>query len=202
MRAAVIPTTGRADLEDCMEAIAPQVDFIVLVAHRFPVHAKPDEGLHVVDYFALPPNISEMWNLGLQKAEELGANRVAVLNDDAIVYPSWFEKIEQAMAARQAAAGWSSGEHAGHLYYTQAEPTLIRMTGYAFVVQSSFRADEQFQWWYGDNDLEWRARQNGGVVHVGGSIEHRHPNATTVGWLAAIAGQDAERFRVKWGTLP
>lgn len=203
MRAAVIPTNGRVDLEDCLRAIAPQVDNVILINHKAALKGNALD-LHVLDYFEDPPNISTMWNTGLTHAYEMGADTVAVLNDDAIVYPGWYDKIEKAMVTAGAVAGWSAGEHAGHLLYDKAEPTLLRMTGYAFILdaEAGLLADPQFRWWYGDNDLEWRAREAGGVVHVGGSIEHRHPNGTTVGVLAEIAGQDAGRFRAKWGVLP
>lgn len=183
-----------------MRAIAPQVEHIILIAHNFPI--EPEGRLEVIPYTDSPPNISTMWNLGIKRAEELGATRIAVLNDDAIVYNGWFDSIERAMIKTGAAAGWSAGEHHGHLLYTKAEPTMRRMSGYAFVINAGLRADEQFQWWYGDNDLEWRAREAGGVVQVGGSIEHRHPNASTIGELARIAGEDKKRFKKKWGTLP
>lgn len=186
-----------------MAAIGQQVDHIILIAHRCePLIGDSGGQVHVIPYEKEVPNISEMWNLGLNLAEYLKADRIAVLNDDAIVYNGWFSNIENAMIATGAVAGWSSGEHEGHLLYTKAEPTLIRMTGYAFVIEKKIRVDEQFQWWFGDNDLEWRARELGGVVHVGGDVEHRHPNGTTFGRLAKIAGQDKERFRRKWGRLP
>jgi hypothetical protein len=157
---------GRDDLEDCLAAIMPQVDHTILITHNY----KMDEtfSLHSIPYEREIPNISEMWNLGLDLASYLGADFTAVLNDDAIVYNGWFSNIENAMVATQSIAGWSSGEHEGHLVYRKAEPTLIRMTGFAFVVRSQVRADEQFQWWCGDNDIEWNARVAGGVVHVGG----------------------------------
>lgn len=203
MRAAVIPTTGRVDLEDCIRAIGPQVNHIILISHNAGVTGN-DRNLHVIDYKEQVPNISVMWNLGLRAAYAMGATHVAVLNDDAIVYPHWVRRIVLAMNKTGAVAGWSAGEHMGHLLYQRAEPTMRRMTGYAFLLdsQATLLADEQFQWWYGDNDLEWRAREAGGVVQVGGSIEHRHPNGTTVGILARIAEQDKIRFKKKWGVLP
>lgn len=183
-----------------MRAIAPQVEHMILIAHNFPI--EPLDRLHVINYTKQPPNISEMWNLGLEKAQSLGADWTAVLNDDAIVFPHWFDRIETAIRKEKASGGWAAGEHSGHLLYERATATMQRMTGYAFVIRSNFRADEQFQWWYGDNDLEWRARENGGMVQVGGSIEHRHPNSTTVGRLAHIATEDGKRFKAKWGKMP
>lgn len=202
--AAVIPTTGRECLRDCLKAIAPQVDDIYLINHKAGIKGGDEIKLHVLDYFEDVPNISVMWNMGLQAAYDGGAEVVAVLNDDAIVFPGWLERIVRSMAVTGAVAGWCEGQHRGHLLYQEATPTMRRMQGFAFALDSKavLLADEQFQWWYGDNDLEWRARQAGGVVQCGGEIKHLHPNGTTVGKLALIAGEDRKRFETKWGMLP
>jgi len=76
------------------------------------------------------------------------------------------------------------------------------MAGYAFVLDGDkgIRADEQFRWWYGDDDIARQARALGGVALADGAdVEHRHPNSTTVGVLADVAKDDRGRYKRKWG---
>ena len=205
-RLAVIPTTGRGVLWDCLDAIRPQVDHVILIAHR----CAPNVGgsVSVIDYLSKVPNISLMWNLGLIEAERRtkGSFDVAVLNDDAIVPSSWFYEVTAAMHEVGAVAGSrdQSGVLRGTQTYLTAGPIGLenRLTGYAFILDGDarLRLDEQFQWWYGDDDLDWRAREAGGVVKVPGEpVVHRYPNGTTHGELEKIAGEDRERFKKKWG---
>jgi hypothetical protein len=192
MRFAVIVTHDREqDFQDCMRAIAPQVGAVITVSHDAPYVAK---GPFSILYSEYPPNISRMWNLGLDKAASLAKNVdehfVAVLNDDAIVPHDWFDRIEASMLDNGAAAGCVHRPYDG------------RLTGYAFILRGSafLRCDEQFHWWYGDDDLERQAEQVGGVAFANGAdVEHRYPNSTTTGVLAEIAAQDAIRYKEKWG---
>lgn len=188
-RFAVIPTHNRPhDYADCLAAIAPQVDEVIIVAHDAP-YVRTRDGV-VLDYEAEVPNISRMWNMGLYAAESLAEGRpyhVAVINDDVIVPPDWFDRVVSAM-----------GDKAAGCVQREFDP---RMTGYAFILNGTIRlfADEQFQWWYGDDDLQRRAEKAGGVAYAPGQdVEHRHPNSTTVGILADIAREDGYRFNRKW----
>jgi hypothetical protein len=190
-RYAVITTHDRPrDFVDCYVAIQPQVDHVVVVSHRADYI---DSGLGtdictVLDYDVEVPNISTMWNMGLDEVlrlEPAGRHRVAILNDDAIVPADWFSRVSEGMSRRNAMAGCS------------AHPPDLRMAGYAFILDSraGLRLDEQFQWWYGDTDLERRAAP---VAFVDAPVEHRHPNSTTVGVLADVAAADARRYERKW----
>ena len=196
-RYAVIPTRNRPDdFRDCMAAITPQVDRVIIISHGAsyadPLSLDwPDHS--IIGYAEDPPNISRMWNLGLNACSNLDnpiGYDVAVLNDDVIVPPDWFERVVRSMREEDNAS-------AGCV----RRPRDLRMTGYAFILDGNvgLRADEQFQWWYGDDDLQRQAMQLGGIAYAGGQdVEHRHPNSTTVGVLAEIAGQDRERFIAKW----
>jgi hypothetical protein len=81
------------------------------------------------------------------------------------------------------------------------------MIGYAFALRGSagLFADEDLCWWWGDSDLDWRARGAGGVtsVHVPGLVHH-DPNGYTNRCveLSTQAGRDRETFRAKHGFLP
>lgn len=211
MRYAVIPTHDRPqDFADCYAAIAPQVDQVIIISHGAP-YADPT-GLDwpdaiVTGYGQDPPNISAMWNLGLTMAYRLGATEVAVLNDDVVVPSGWFDRVTRCMFVNGAVVGGSGGTSPIPLLCRKgARPGAgERVPGFAFILAgfTGLLLDEQFQWWYGDDDLMWRAADLGGTVLVPGlPVEHRHPNSTTVGELARIAGQDRERFAAKWGRVP
>ena len=228
-RYAVIPTRNRPqDFRDCVAAIGPQVDRLIVIHHITDGVQAVNAGKHqpdidaetypydwaaygstevtVLGYFTDPPNISAMWNHGIRRARSLAAMvdenyDVAILNDDVVVPSTWFGDITRAMRAHGAWAGCMSGTLT-EVIARATDLTLPRMTGYAFVLAEGMEADPQFQWWFGDNDLDWSARRAGGVVHVPGVVEHRHPDSTTVGALRDIANQDADRFVVKWGKRP
>lgn len=191
----VVPTHDRpVDFADCLAAIGPQVDHVVVVSHdaSYAQVEWATKGISVVPYREYPPNISRMWNLGLDRVQWLSADEpydVAILNDDAIVPPGWFTKITEGMRARGAVMG--SAPRPGC-------PGMV--SGFAFILDggADLRADEQFHWWFGEDDLQ---RQAGGAALIHGvEVEHRHPSSTTVGVLAEIAGADQARYAAKWGS--
>jgi hypothetical protein len=199
IRLAVILTHDRPDdFLDCLHAIEPQVDYVFVVSHRTAYASQQERKQHVsvIPYQDEVPNISKAWNLGLRRAEIWARGRdyrVAVLNDDAVVPSGWFATIADEMTRTGAAAGAAA---------RQGDP---RMAGFAFILngRAALFADEQFEWWFGDDDLAHRARAAGGVAQPQGlDVEHRHPNSTTVGVLAAKATEDRFRFYQKWGYLP
>ncbi len=201
LRFAVIPTHDRpTDFQDCLEAIAPQVDHVFVISHRAPYMPAPAWGAHctIVPYDYRLPNISEMWNMGIDRAAILAQGDpyyVAVLNDDAIAPLDWFDRVTTAMTSE-----FPGGAAAGCV----RRATDPRMAGYAFILDGTrgLRADEQFQWWWGDVDLQQQAMRSGGIAYAEGpDVEHRHPNSTTVGVLAEIAGEDGKRFEAKWGRV-
>jgi hypothetical protein len=169
-----------------------------------------------------PPNISRWWNLGLDyvaKAQQLEATNpggysslddyvVAILNDDLVVPRKFVQKLAEGIIHTGAAAAYPDqhgfGRH--HLHQYVGPISLYRrMTGYAFALRGSanIRADETLQWWYGDDDIDWTARQRGGSLLVGDlRVEHLNPNQTTVGELAEQTGRDRRQFEAKWGRTP
>ena len=160
---------------------------------------------------AEPQNISRWWNTGIDHVKSIeGSNEhvVAILNDDLVIPPKFVQQLATGIKETGAAAAYPDqhGFKSNHLH-TFAGPISLyrRMTGYAFALRGSadIRADETLQWWYGDDDIDWRARQLGGSLLVGGvSVQHLSPNSSTVGKLAEQAGRDRQTFIDKWGRAP
>lgn len=176
-----------------------------------------------------PPNLSRLWNLGLRYVADKEAERVAsvapnkpcpndyyvaVLNDDLMTLPDRFvSRLAEAMQDTNAAAAYPDQHLIGRgvdgpvIVHTKATPVSLytRLTGYAFALRGSagLYADENLRWWYGDDDLDWRAREAGGSVLVGGlRVTHVSPNQSTVGELAAQVEVDRKTFIAKWGRAP
>lgn len=191
MRAAVIPTHSRPkDFADSVAAVRPQVEFVIAVAHGRTAHkyahANPDVDL-VIAYRAQHPNISTMWRMGLDDASAVNARWVAFINDDAVVSRNWFDLLQT--RAEESHAFGASGER---------DPQSLKIAGFAFILnaESGVRPDERFSWWFSDDAIQKRCDQAGGFAIVPtATVEHRHPNESTVGTLRRIAKADRPRFR-------
>lgn len=188
MRAAVIPTHDRAsDFADCVEAIRPQVDEVIALAHgadayEYALHTAGVDGTLL--YGQAFPNISTMWRMGLDATD---ARWVAFLNDDAIVGPDWFDTLESYALSRGAsgASGWRA-------------PDSEKIAGFAFILDatSGVRPDERFRWWYSDDAIQKRCESHSAfALHPEVIVEHRHPNKSTQGTLRQISRADRPRFR-------
>lgn len=215
-RLAVIPTHDRPEvLQRCLNAIAPQVNEIIIIDNNTilgQVDACPEVSeceTIVIPALMQPPNLSKLWNIGLDIAERFAGPQerdwyVAVLNDDAIVPPGWFEAVVKGMARTGAVAGCSGPQAATHRV---AEPVNLytRMTGWAFILKGNegLRADERFEYWFGDDDLGWQAAERGGMTMVQGfQVENLFPNGSMTPELHARTALDAQAFVDKWGRRP
>lgn len=168
MRAAIIPTHNRpVDFADCVAAIRPQVDVVVAVAHGdFAIGYASVVADKVVRYYDDVPNISTMWRMGMDAVPL--ARWVAVLNDDAIVSPHWFDRL--VAYAEHAHAAGASG-------YRSARSRKI--AGYAFILDamSGVRPDERLRWWYSDDAIQRRCEDHSWFVLLPNQrVEHRHPD--------------------------
>lgn len=221
---AVIPTHNRpTELRDCLASLAGQVDTVVVVDNVSdpPV---PEYGYGTDDFPKVvtiydgeqPPNLSKLWNLGLEEVAQqfdddtqtyLQAEYyVAILNDDALVPPGWFDHVIATMKATGAAAGCTS-EHADamRLHLGALRSVFDRITGWAFVLdgRAGIQADDELRWWYGDTAIDMRARKRGGlVISPGPIVVNRYPNLSTRGVLAEQAGRDRAVFIDKYGPVP
>lgn len=215
-RYAVIPSNKRACLLDCIEAIGPQVDKVIVIDTSGGLSA----GSFNDRVFYMPSgaekNISKWWNHGLDYADTLLVHDplvklptkwdIAVLNDDAIVPEGWFDAVAGTIRQMGVAAGCSGGYGMPVLHTQDAAPPLpTRMQGFAFILagELGLRADEQFIWYCGDDDLGRRAAIAGGMVMVPGfHVNHLHPNGQVNEELAAAIPGDMQRYVDKWGGRP
>lgn len=231
-RVAVVATYNRpAELRRLLDAITPQCHAVVVVDNAsdppvdllkfWPVEALDRSfcRVHVLRDEEQPPNLSRLWNVGLDYARKMIVDPrageswdVAVLNDDAVPPPGWWTAVSNSMRFHGAAAGSSDpfdqlsiGQY--RMWFDDAPMSVTtRLAGWAMMLRGEWdgaRFDETFRWWAGDDDLSLRARQAGGIVHVGGyPVPNTGADSSTVGVLAEEAGRDMARFVEKHGRRP
>ncbi len=229
-RFAVVLTHDRPELlRRCVEAIAPQVDRVIVIdnASNPPVSrslfdgmsSAHLEGLLVANVPTQPPNIPHLWRIGLIAVEAMRTAtaqeypyHVAFLCDDAMAPAGWFETVSGAMRATGAVAGCSDPfgrEHDPILKTLPDSDLMHRMVGWAFILDPSADVvpDESMPWWWCDTDIDWQARKAGGMVMVGAAnliVPNERPGefTTTVPGLGQQAGDDGLTFAAKWGGRP
>jgi glycosyltransferase involved in cell wall biosynthesis len=222
-RFAVVLTHNRPELlAECVAAIGPQVDVLIVVDNA----SDPPMDLEDLTWHAVlvqvpdqPPNLAKLWNVGINLAGQMHGNdladpaapwHIAFLCDDAIAPPGWFDAVTAAMTATGAAAGCSNpwgNPHPPQLKTAPDSDLMGRMVGWAFIVNAAqgLRADESMHWWWCDTDMDWQARAAGGMVMVGGyPVPNQRPGeyTNTIPGLGAQAGRDAETFAAKHGSRP
>ena len=219
-RAAVIPTRDRHDLlTECVGSVVDQVDRVIIIDNLSdpPVDVEQWYGkVSAVRAPLDPPNISTFWNTGLALADaaahRASADRwdIAVLNSDVVVPPGWIDSLSRAMRATSAVLAYPD-QFGGtrQILHTRAEPIDLRkrITGYAYMLrgEAALRVDESMQWWASDDDLDWRAREQGGALLVPGiPVDHRCPNGSMHERpeLHRQAARDMKTFAAKWGRTP
>lgn len=219
-RAAVIPTRNRHDLlADCINSVVDQVDSVIVLDNlsQPPIDPDPWRGkAGVVSVPMDPPNISTLWNVGIaladSQAHRAGAGRwdIAILNSDVTVPTGWVGGLSVAMRSTTAVLAYPD-QHGGtrQILHTRAQPIDLRqrITGYAFMLRGEhgLRFDESLAWWFGDDDGDWRARQEGGALLVPGiPVQHRDPNGAMRDRpeLRVQAARDRQTFLTKWGRTP
>lgn len=218
---AVVPSCGRPMLDDLIASLVTQVYDVIVVANNWERNDDPI----TLETLGLPVqvvrggddrNISRWWNLGLdavtKHANWLGDTEwnALVLNDDVVCPPSLVDALSNAMRSTTAVLAYPDqcgGQQ--QILHTEAAPVDLRqrIAGYAWMLrgETGLRADESMAWWFGDDDVDWRAREAGGALLVPGTpVEHRLPNGYTeaVPALAEQAGRDRETFVTKWGRAP
>ena len=153
------------------------------------------------------PNIQRWWARGIQAAHDRGATFVAVVNDDIQMTPQTLPTLAAELERTGAAIASPSrppfrdGRHTRPLV-----PYEPRLWGSLWVLRldSGLRPDPRYVWWYGDNDLDIRARRHhGGVVLADVEYQHLHPGEGTAKSpeLQAQADRDAQTFERQYATL-
>lgn len=213
---AIVLTCDRPELLDqCLDAIQPQVNLTIVINNGAAFTERPLSNV-VLNVPTKPPNLSRFWNIGIREVERRAGRKgqdtwdIAFLCDDAIVHPTWFGEVTTEMRAMGAAAGstHSAVETKVPILKTTPDHDIWnRMCPWAFVLrgEAGIRADEDLQWWWGDTDLDFKARNTGGVVIAPGSVvtNQRVGEFTNVyAHLAEQAGRDGETFVKKWGYRP
>jgi glycosyltransferase involved in cell wall biosynthesis len=218
-RFAIVLTHNRpALLARCLAAIVPQTDLTLVVDNASDPPAVTPDGLDnvlVVRDEEQPPNLARLWNRGLDaltmwRPPGLDTWDVAVLCDDAVVHPGWFDAVASTMRGCGAAAGSTHSIQpvAAPLLKTAPDSDLFnRMCGWAFVLrgETNLRADESMHWWWQDTSMDFDARTKGGMVIAPGPVVlNERPNDFTysVPGLAEQAGRDREAFQARWGFVP
>lgn len=220
-RIAVVPTHNRPEqLATLVKSLEGQCEHLIVIDNasdpptsliwlKMQLTNAKSMGISVIYDAEQPPNLSRLWNRGIDLAKlscrvfnDLRWD-VAVLNDDAVVPPGWWDAVSGAMREVNAAA--ASADPFGelpfgrkHLWLANAPMSVhTRLAGWAFMLrgEEGLRADERLRWWYADDLLSLQARERGGLVHVGGvGVGNTLANSSTVGVLAEQAGRDRQTF--------
>lgn len=161
------------------------------------------------------PHIYRMWNRGLIWAKGVSVPgepyAVAILNDDISLPPNFVQRMTETLAFSGYTIAFPNQHGFTHDLRNRvpgATPLSHRMTGYCFVVngQHGIRLDYNFKWWYGDDDLCWRARAdyNGTYMVQDVTVKHFHPSESTNAdpRLSSQATVDRELFISKHGRAP
>ncbi len=195
--------TLRAQLED-------QVDEIFVFDNGYdepPPGAEPAHGwpLHA------------MWNRGLDLAAEKaggGPHNVLIVNDDVEVPNELCAQLEAALRSHDyhwaAYPNWRDLDlEPGEVVRTESSGLAGQtLSGWCFMLrgEAGLRFDEQFQWWYGDSDLERQIRAAGKHVVCAGGCHARHldPLRSTLDDPERLAQAEADEklFADKWGLDP
>lgn len=217
-RFAVIPTHNRpTKLLSLVASLGPQCDIIVILDNASEPPVNVDKlrlavssrvVIDVIQDDEQPPNLSRFWNVLLDRCDELAERDVydvAVFNDDSVLPAGWYDCVATAMREHktaQVAFTDTFGLLPSMTLLTDLDNDKYRrMCPWAFVMrgEDGLRSDETMRWWFFDTDLDWRARQTGGVLSVPGpKVGNAHANSSTVGPLAVQAEQDRKTFEAKW----
>lgn len=209
---AVVPSNGRHYLEGSLRSLRSQVEGIIVVANGDFQPVGLGSGVRVVHDPGTDRNISRWWNLGIAEVAHMAGEdpwNALIVNDDVICPPrlaaTLAAKLDQYGACLAYPNQWDDLE----IVWRRAEPVNLhhRITGYAFMLSggSGLRLREDLVWWFGDDDLDWRARETGGAVLVPGcAVEHLAPNGSLLDHpeLQHQTGLDRQTFVNRWGKAP
>lgn len=169
-----VPTAGRDTLAAAIDSTGIPRDRTVIV--KTAEDAALPDGCHVVEDFG-EINIHRWWNAGLDYAQAHGATHVLVINDDVLLDESTVPALLEGMDGRAAIGSPGAG---GIFEGDLPEWRVMNGACWLLDLATGLRADEGYRWWYGDNDLDWRARtEHGGVASIRCHFVHLHANELT-----------------------
>ena len=201
-----VPTAGQRPqtLEELIQASGLPRDQVILISTS-PNAGLPKSCVVVNDHG--PINIQRWWTVGIEEAVARGATAVAVSNDDVALDSETLTLLYTQMQATGAtiAAPARDNKRRG-LHRGRLVPYSPVMWGSLWMMNPhhGLLPDTRYQWWYGDNDLDIRARkQHAGVVSVDVVFEHRNAGESTGESveLQELARQDRELFEDQYGQL-
>lgn len=201
-----VPTAG--DRRDLLHNLVvnsgvPRENVIILATRP---HVEVPPGVVLVEDFG-SPNIQRWWLKGIEEAKARGAEYVAVVNDDVRIGPETLPTLAQALARSSGAiASPSRFPFRDGLHTRPLIPYEPRLWGSLWVLRiaSGLLPDPRYVWWYGDNDLDIRARtRHGGVVLAPVEFEHLHPGEGTERnpELTTQASLDSLTFEAQYARL-
>ena len=201
-----VPTAGTrpALLTNLIRECGLPLENIVIVATRPGVEVPT--GVRLVEDLRAP-NIQRWWNRGIDEAQNGGATAVAVVNDDITLSPQTLPSLHHELIRTRAAIASPMRQEFGvGLHKRPLIPYEPRLWGSLWMLrlESGLRPDEKYVWWYGDNDLDIRARKSfGGVVSVDVEYSHHHPGEGTAAnpELQAQSDRDGQHFESQYARL-
>jgi len=201
-----LPTAGSHPdlLENLIQNSGLSRENVVIVVTKQGVNVPL--GVTVMEDFG-PPNIQRWWNVGIDECLRRGATQVAVLNDDISLNEHSIPALGAALVETGAAiASPSRPPTPDGLYKKSLIPYSPRLWGCFWVLdaKSTLRPDEKYVWWYGDSDLDIRARRDfGGVINVNVYFEHHFPGEGTGAnpKLQEQSDRDAVTFQQEYARL-
>lgn len=178
----VIPATNRHDmLDDLITSIDQPSDHVILIDNQSnpPLSDSFSDRATIILNEDPELNIQKWWNMGWAEAERRSSGDYAVvfLNSDTLTTKKDIETLVKGIDKYNASVTFF--DHCRVLKRGRINrrtepgpgPWEHKMTGWCFAVRGEIgaRFDERMAWWYGDDDFDWRARQEfGGVVMIPG----------------------------------
>lgn len=192
----------RAMLTRLVDQLAPQCEDVFVYDNGYQPPLEAAQNAH-----GWP--LHRMWNNGLTCAAEHadGPHNTLIINDDVDASPDLVALLAGALRASDQNLIAYPSDHVPPGTWVEVPPgedlAGQMMTGWCFMLrgETGLRVDEQFEWWYGDSDLERVARAMGGkVVAVGAGAKHLDPMRSTLTNpdRLAQAKDDEKRFAAKW----
>ena len=154
-----------------------------------------------------PPNIQRWWKRGIEESVARGASMVAVLNDDISIPPGSLQNLAKELIRSGATiASPSRPPKPDGVHRRPLVPYEPRLWGCYWILDASsgLLPDTGYSWWFGDNDLDIRARRDySGVLNFNVPYEHFFPGEGTGNSpeLQKLVAEDTLRYQEQNGRL-